>query len=361
MDPLYFKLKEKARGCRDREIRVKLELILLALKLGDVSEACARRGYSRKFFYKWFGRLEKAKWNLQALREMSRRPQNTPKRISQKLEKRIRFFASRQYGMRMIEALMAREKTPVSRSTIGHVLRKRRKSTRKKKKTFNPHIKRYELVIPGQRFQIDVKYVPEFVEGKRAYAYVAVDECTRWRFAWAYFELNQYSTEDFLTRLKVACPFPIYKIQTDQGFEFSFKRSTDHNVNNEHRLTQWCRENDVLHRLLPPGAKELNGKVERSHRIDEQYFYWKAPTDNLEHFNAELGAWLEFYHRQRPHGGLEYRTPWEKLCERLVALRNEPLPAELEPIRLKFLEQSPKKMTNVRPLLLTKNVRKRAA
>ena len=112
----------------------------------------------------------------------------------------------------------------------------------------------------------------------------------------------------------------------------------------------------MSHRLLPAGAKELNEKVERSHRIDEQYFYWNAPTDSFESFNAELGAWLEFYHRQRPHGGLGYRTPWEKLCERLIALKTEPLPPELEAMRLKFLQEAPKRMTNVRQLRLTQIV-----
>ena len=361
MKPLYVKLKEKARGCRDREIRTKLELILLALKLGDVSEACARRGYSRKFFYKWYGRFKRSDWNLQALKECSRRPRRSPKKISQKLENRIRFFASRQYGARMIREFLRRENTQVSQSTISHVLRRRSRQRKIKRKAFNPHRKRYELVIPGQRFQVDVKYVPEFVGGQRAYAYVAVDECTRWRFAWAYPMLNEHATEDFLTRLKTACPFPIHTIQTDQGFEFSFKRRVGCREPREHALTSWCRENEVQHRLLPPGAKELNGKVERSHRIDEQYFYWNAPTDNLEHFNAELTAWLEFYHRQRPHGGLGYKTPWEKLCERLVALKTETLPQELEPLRLKFLEQVPKRITNIRPLRLVKLVRKMAA
>jgi transposase InsO family protein len=213
-------------------------------------------------------------------------------------------------------------------------------------------------VIPGQRFQMDVKYVPELVGGQRAYTYVAVDECTRWRFAWAYSMLNEQATEDFLDRLKSKCPFPIHTIQTDQGFEFSFNRSQE---TREHKLTKWCKENGVHHRLLPAGAKELNGKVERSHRIDEQYFYWKAPTDNLENFNRELTAWLEFYHRQRPHGGLSYKTPWEKLCERLVTLKTDVVDAKLETLCLKFLSEAPKRMLNVRPLLLTKIVRKVAA
>jgi transposase InsO family protein len=361
LDELYSKLKEKARGCRDREIRVKLELILLSLKLGNVKEACARRGYSRKYYYKWFARLKKAKWHLDALREYSRRPKRCPKQITRKLEVRIKYFAQRQYGARMIEALLKREQITVSKSTITHVLRKRRKLNRKKVKLVNPHRRRYELVIPGQRLQIDVKYVPEFVDGKRAYAYVAVDECTRWRFVWATHELNQYSTEEFLEKVKTNCPFPIAIIQTDQGQEFSFRRFQNHNVHVEHALTRWCRENGVVHRLLPPGAKELNGKVERSHRIDEQYFYWRAPTDTLENFNAEMRAWIEFYHRERPHGGLNYKTPWEKLCERLVALRTESVCSELEPFKLKFLSETPNRMNNVRQLFVFKAVRKKAA
>jgi transposase InsO family protein len=340
---------------------MKLELILLALKLGDVTEACARRGYSRKFYYKWFGRFKRSGWDLGALQEKSRRPRKSPKRITSATEMRIQFYSSRQYGARMIKAFLDRENRPVSKSTIGHVLRDRKKSHKKKRRTFNPHQKRYELVIPGQRLQIDVKYVPEPVSGQRAYAYVAIDECTRWRFAWAYPMLNERATEDFLIRLKATCPFPIHTIQTDQGFEFTFHRQTVTHQLREHALTRWCRNNGVAHRLLPPGAKELNGKVERSHRIDEQYFYWNAPTDNLTRFNAEFGAWLEFYHRQRPHGGLGYVTPWEKLCERVVALKTEPLLPELEPLRLKFLEHGPKGMANVRQLRLTKIVRKLAA
>ena len=68
--------------------------------------------------------------------------------------------------------------------------------------------------------------------------------------------------------------------------------------------------------LIPVGVKEHNGKVERSHRIDEQYFYWKAPTDSIENFNKELEKWIFKYNNQRPHGGINYQTPLEKLNER---------------------------------------------
>jgi transposase InsO family protein len=345
MGKLYRKLKEKSRSCRDREIRQKLELILLGMKLGDVSEACARRGYSRKFYYKWLDRLRRGQWNLEALRERSRRPKRSPGQIPRKTEKRIRFYQRGQHGARMTQAMMAREGVKVSRSTICHVFNRRRRPTKRKKKNLNPHRRRYELLVPGQRLQLDVKYVPEFVEGKRAYNYVAVDECTRWRFAYAYSELNERQTYDFLEKLRQNCPFPIHTIQTDNGFEFTFKLNPIATAR-EHLMDTWCTENGIGHTLIPPGAKELNGKVERSHRIDEQYFYHRAPTDTVENLNRHQMRWLEFYNTKRLHGGLGYQTPNEKLLERIVALRNEnqKFDTELEKIRVKFLAETPKKL-----------------
>jgi transposase InsO family protein len=354
------KLKAQARGCRDRSVRQKLELILLAWKLESVTEACRRMGYSRKFYYKWLGRLRRAHWNLRALQEDSRRPKQSPRKTPLEIEAKIHWYRKRQYGSRMIEAMLKRQKIKRTRSVICHILNDRKRGRRSKAKLQNPHRKRYELVIPGQRFQLDVKYVPEFVGGKRVYNYVAVDECSRWRFAWSYDSLNEHCTYDFLGKLKRHCPFPIQTIQTDNGFEFTFSLQVHHTeLSREHLMDQWCRENGVVHRLIPPGAKELNGKVERSHRIDEQYFYWQAPTDDLEHFNAKLMLWLEFYNRHRLHGGLGYLTPWEKIYERLQTLRSPLASPEQQPLndlRVKFIEQTPKRIMEQQrqqPLRLT--------
>jgi transposase InsO family protein len=349
---IYQKLKSSAHACRDRAVRQKLELILLSWKLESVTEACRRLGYSRKFYYKWLRRLRKAGWKLTALEEYTRRPHRTPKKMGAELEARIHWYAKRQYGARMIEAMLKRQGLKVARSTICHVLNGRRPGSRRKPKPTNPHKKRYELVIPGQRIQMDVKYVPEWVGGRRVYNYVAIDECSRWRFAWSFDSLNEQCTYDFLGKLKSHCPFPIHTIQTDNGWEFTYRLNPQMSEERalQHLMDQWCRENDVEHRLIPPGAKELNGKVERSHRIDEQYFYWQAPTDDLENFNGKQMLWLEFYNRLRLHGGLEYKTPWEKIYERLQSLR-QPLIASrpqdqelLDQLRVKFIEQTPKRI-----------------
>lgn len=215
MNRLYRGLKEKARGCRDRDIRIKLELILLGMKLGNVSEACARRGFSRKFYYKWLSRLRRSGWDLSGLKEESRRPHRSPNQTSPLNEKKVLWLHRRQFGARMIQAMLKRAGIKLSQATICHILNRRLKGKKKPKARLNPHRRRYELVIPGQRIQLDVKYVPEFVNGKRIYNYVAVDECTRWRFAWGYDALNERCTYDFLEKLNSRCPFPIKTIQTD--------------------------------------------------------------------------------------------------------------------------------------------------
>ncbi len=358
MENLYQKLAAKKRSCRERDVRIKLELILLSLKLGNIAEACARRGFARKFYYKWFNRLKKAGWNIDALQEKSRRPLNSPRQTRVEIEKAVHWYHDRQYGSRMIQAMLGREQIDLSKSTICHILNKRRRPRQKQKPRLNPHNRRYELVIPGQRVQLDVKYVPEFVAGVRIYNFVAVDECTRWRFARAYAALNQNSTYDFLEHLKRAFPFPIQIIQTDNGFEFTSRLNAfmEPHQMADHLMAQWCRQNNVVHRCIKPGAKELNGKVERSHRIDEQYFYWKAPTDTLDNFNGEQTLWIWFYNTHRLHGGLGFKTPKEKLFERLLALQIGPGAdfsqsqgiwdqEGLERMRLQFVLEAPRRIS----------------
>lgn len=344
MNRLYRTIKNKARGCRDRDIRIKIELFLLAIRLGSVKEACERRGFSRRFYYRWWNRFQKSRYDLRSLEECSRRPKSSPNQISNKLERSIFWYRRRQYGARMIEAFLKREGVEISRSTISHVLRKRRLKATKKRARLNLHNKRYELVIPGQRMQMDVKYVPELVGGKKAYCYVIIDECTRWRFAQVFDQVAAGSTVEFLNLVKLACPFPIHTIQTDNGIEFTYKLNPFAS-HLEHPMDEWCHKNKIHHQLIPPGVKELNGKVERSHRIDEQYFYWRASTISLERINHQLAQWMGHYNTHRPHGGLNYLTPEEKLQERRETLRTppkEPFTTKLEQIRLRFIAKTPK-------------------
>src|SRR6266542_6691959 len=65
-----------------------------------------------------------------------------------------------------------------------------------------------------------------------------------------------------------------------------------------------------------PGTPRLNGKVERSHRIDAEEFYRMLDgvvVDDAKLFTTKLQEWEDFYSFQRPHGALGGQTPYERL------------------------------------------------
>lgn len=59
----------------------------------------------------------------------------------------------------------------------------------------------------------------------------------------------------------------------------------------------------------------LNGKVERSHRIDAEEFYRLLDGQligDAQLFNDRLTEWENYYNYDRPHGGLDGQTPFER-------------------------------------------------
>lgn len=327
-------LMPQMKKCRDNNVRVKVELILYALKIGNVRLACQRMGFGKSFFYKWWKRLLVGKFQIKALKEKSKRPKFSPKKISAKLESKILYFRKKGFGPEMIQQFLLRDgERRLSLSTIHHVICRRKPAVKKRVFKLKKHRKRYELPVPGQRVQMDVKYSPMLVGGERVYIYVAIDESTRLRFAKAYRSVNAHWTIEFLSEMKRNFCFPIHTIQTDNGHEFTYKLL---NGSEDHPMANWCKEQNIKHRLIPPGVKELNGKVERSHRIDADYFYGNAPTGSIEEFNHALARWIKRYNRERPHKGIGYLTPTEKLLERISELPKIKLTGDEEKIRERF-------------------------
>ena len=134
-----------------------------------------------------------------------------------------------------------------------------------------------QMAYPGQRVQIDVKFVPACclvneAKGKKFYQYTAIDEYSRWRYVEAFEEHSTYSSARFLEHLIRRFPMPIECVQTDNGMEFTKRFSTPGQVT----LTAFQRvlqEHGIRHKLIRPFTPRHNGKVERSHRKDNERFY----------------------------------------------------------------------------------------
>ncbi len=128
---------------------------------------------------------------------------------------------------------------------------------------------------PGERVQIDVKYVPNECIGfaschSRYYQITAIDEYSRKRYLELVNELSTYSTSNFLKRLEDKLGFKVKLVQTDNGNEFV----NDQDITNKKtRFEKYLEKLDIKHKRIRPYSPWQNGIVERSHRIDNELFY----------------------------------------------------------------------------------------
>ena len=125
----------------------------------------------------------------------------------------------------------------------------------------------------GIKWQLDVKVVPkQCYTGKlpdKFYQYTIIDEASRERFIYPYKEQSSYSTVDFVKRAITYFGYKPETIQTDNGQEFTHIKKTD----KIHPLDNLLSSLNINHKLIKPRTPRHNGKVERSHRNDQQRFY----------------------------------------------------------------------------------------
>ena len=145
---------------------------------------------------------------------------------------------------------------------------------------------------------------------RKYYQFTAIDDCTRIRVLRVYPRNDQKTAIQFLDYLLERFPFAIESIQTDNGAEFQTGFHW-------HVLDRGMR-----HVYIKPATPRLNGKVERSHRIDSEEFYRLLDgvvVDDTELFAGKLREWEDFYNFHRPRGGLGGQTPNERLRQKSTA------------------------------------------
>ena len=245
---------------------------------------------SRKCIYKWLGRWDGA-W--QSLVDRSRRPHNSPRSQSRSEEKLVKRYGKKYRD----DLLLGYQKSRCYGYTRSYGCFKRTvrrllgKPAGRKKKPGKP--KPYQRAdYPGQKMQLDVKYVPGYcvLDGKKYYQFTAKDECSRWTYREMYAEHSTYSAREFLEKLVRRAPFPIRAIQTDNGTEFTnalLVTKSKHKTMFEQALVDMGIE---YHRIRI-ATRRHNGKVERQHRTDELRFYSKMRMYSLEDGRRQLARY----------------------------------------------------------------------
>lgn len=172
---------------------------------------------------------------------------------------------------------------------------------------------------PGELVEIDVKYVPGPVAGRQYFQYTAIDCASRWRYLQIFDEQANHHSILFLQKVIEQFPHKIKAIKTDNhstftNFYTSMTKRSDMTVKTIHALDLFCAKRGITHYLIDPGKPAQNGKVERSHREDQEKFYNTNTFSSIDDLQQKIAVWNTVYN-DLEHCGLKGKTPNEFLAQ----------------------------------------------
>jgi len=172
-------------------------------------------------------------------------------------------------------------------------------------------------LAPGELIEIDVKYVPYKLNSRRYYQFTAIDCSSRWRYLKVYEHMGNKEAIDFLRQVIQIAPFKIRAIKTDNGSCFTnrytgYLKSSNPFNPRLHSLDLLCQRLNILHYLIDPGKPAQNGKVERSHRTDQEMFYDRHKFKTILGLDRGIKQWNAYYNNLE-HCALDGLSPNEAL------------------------------------------------
>jgi len=298
-----------------RQVNFRLKFLEHAKRFDNIAATCRYFGISLPKFYKWRARF--AKLGAAGLCDQPRTPHHSPNATPRAVVSKVLYLRQNyHFGAPRIRDYLKRfHSIRIAASTVQGLLHKHGLGRLPANQKHTPHGKRwqrYEKPKPGHRLQMDVKFL-ERIPGtrKRLYQFTAIDDCTRIRVLKIYDSCNQDTAVDFADEVIRRLPFRVQLVQTDNGAEF------------QSRFHWHLEELDIRHVYIRPRTPRLNGKVERSHRVDDQEFYQLLDrdgiSDDIHLFNEKLREWEDYYNYHRPHGALDGQTPYERLMQKATA------------------------------------------
>lgn len=272
--------------------------------------------FSERALKYWLARFRES--GVVGLEDKSTRPKSQPNETPIRIKERV--IEMRKENKLCAQKLwykLRKENIDINVRTIGKIIKSEGLVRKYRiRKLQYKYIK--PIMLPGDLVEIDIKYVPSLIKGKRYYQYTAIDCATRWRYLEIYENGDNESTLKFLAKLISIATFKIRAIKTDNGSCFTnryigYLKSRDPLNPRLHPLDLECQRLNMIHYLIDPGKPAQNGRVERSHRTDQEMFYDRNEFGTVLGLKKKIRQW-NFYYNNLEHCALDGLTPNEALA-----------------------------------------------
>lgn len=306
----------------------RLSVLQLAEALGNVSEACRRKGMDRNSFYEWKRRFQTH--GFAGLKDLSTAHHTHPQTTSPAVVDRILRLSLDHpaWGCNRIANLLALDGIRVSHVTVQKILADNGMGTRYDRllaleerhcqkaielsaeqvaliEKANPCFRErhVESDRPGALLSQDTFFVGTLKGIGRVYLHAVVD--TFGSFAFGFLHTAKLPECAVAVLHNDVLPFyrdrglTVQAVLTDNGTEFCGRES--------HPYELYLALNDIDHRRTKVRSPQTNGFVERFNRtVLDEFFrtaFRETFYESVDALQKDLDRWLEFYNTKRPHLG----------------------------------------------------------
>ncbi len=334
----------------EKVARQRLSVLELAEALGNVSEACRRRGMTRTQFYEYKRRFQTH--GLAGLKDLppvhKTHPQTTPQHVVDRIL--ALSLEHPAWGCCRLSAMLKLEGTSVSSPTIQSILAKHGMGTKydrllrlEEKAAAEPIELSAEQVAlieranpafaerhvesgrPGELLAQDLFYVGHLKGVGKVYLDAVVD--TYGSYAFGFLHAGKLPEAAVAVLHNDVLPFyadrglAVGAILTDNGREYCGTEA--------HPYELYLALNEIEHRRTKVKHPWTNGFAERFHRtVLDEFFRVSFRTtfyEAVEALQADFDAWLAHDNAERPHLGYRNhgRRPLDTITDYLDSLREK--------------------------------------
>ena len=296
------------------EMRFRQKLCEYAIKYG-VTKAARRYHTNRQFVYR---QLEKYDGDVRSLALRSRKPHHSPNAHTEDELDLIKRMLKRNGVYGLAEVYVRCQSSGYTRSFSSMCRQIREKGYKKptiKKKSYTKY-ERMDGEYPGDKVQIDIKYVPQECilfpcYGQQYYQITAIDEYSRKRVLKIVNEKSTYETTKYLMELEERIGFPIHTIQVDNGPEFV---NDDDKTSKDSAFEKAAQQLEMELRRIRPYSPWQNGKVERSHREDGKILYGRKVFTSEKELRQQVEKHEKRYNKTAKYC-LNFKSPDQMVSE----------------------------------------------
>ncbi len=277
--------------------RVRREAVNFVLSGWSIRKTARRFGVYPSTVMRWVRRASGSRHEF--IFTLSSRPYHHPRELPSALVQTIIAYRRRYRRCALVlHHLLQKDGRAVSLSSVKRTLQRNEMTRFSRWKKWHQYPPRPMPERPGILVQIDT--VVDGPHTDRLYVYTLLDVCSRWAYAIPVLHANTHRSLRFIDEARQVAPFRFATLQSDHGSEFS------------KWFTKRVLERGMAHRHSRVRTPNDNAHLERWNRTIQDECLRRIPRD-LRSWRREIPEYLRYYNDERPHMGLDMRTPVEVL------------------------------------------------